>query len=185
MRRKMISTLLAATLVIALAVSLPIYLLGNSPAISPNNTQMLLKGHVIIQLNGDIVREFDNLITNVGLDAIGACISDATNRPAVFDYIGVGEGTTVPSKTDTDLEDPLGDGRLQGTYTNLAEPGEWQVKAVFPPGTAVGAITESGVFNANIATGGTLLCRQTFPVVNKGVGDTLEITWKFTLVQAP
>ena len=51
----------------------------------------------------------------------------------------------------------------------------------FSPGEAMGAITESGVFNA--AAAGTMLCRQTFVVVNKDANDTLEITWKFTLSQ--
>jgi len=181
-RKKTISALLITTLAVALAVTLPLFVIGGASGVSPNDVLMKLNGHVIIQLNGDTVREFDNLITNVGFDAIGGCVSDTPARPGVFDYIGVGSGTTAPDVTDTDLENPIAGGRSQGAYTNLAAAGQWEVKVVFPPGTATGAITESGVFNA--AAAGTLLCRQTFAVVNKEAGDTLEITWRFTLTQA-
>jgi hypothetical protein len=35
------------------------------------------------------------------------------------------------------------------------------------------------VFNAS--SSGTLLCRTTFSVVNKGAADTLKITWTLTV----
>jgi hypothetical protein len=50
---------------------------------------------------------------------------------------------------------------------------------MFPAGTATGAITEAGIFNA--ATGGTMLCRTTFPVINKGSADSLAVTWVVTV----
>ena len=40
-------------------------------------------------------------------------------------------------------------------------------------------ITEAGIFNAS--TVGTMLCRTTFNVVNKGNDDTLQITWTITV----
>ena len=51
--------------------------------------------------------------------------------------------------------------------------------ATFPAGTGTGAVTEAGIFNAS--SGGTMLCRTTFPVVTKGSGDTLAITWVVTV----
>jgi hypothetical protein len=51
--------------------------------------------------------------------------------------------------------------------------------ATFNPGVATGAITEAAVLNAS--TGGTMLNRSTFPVVNKAAGDTMTITWTVTL----
>jgi hypothetical protein len=51
--------------------------------------------------------------------------------------------------------------------------------ATFPAGTGTGAITEAGIFNAS--TAGTMLCRTTFPVVNKQAGDTIAVTWVVTV----
>lgn len=48
----------------------------------------------------------------------------------------------------------------------------------FGPGNAVGAITEAGVFTAS--SGGTMLARQVFAVINKDSDDSLEITWEIT-----
>ena len=49
--------------------------------------------------------------------------------------------------------------------------------ATFNPGTpsAANAVVEAGIFNAG--SGGELLCRTVFDVVNKGTLDTLSITW--------
>jgi hypothetical protein len=49
--------------------------------------------------------------------------------------------------------------------------------ATFNPGTpaTANAITEAAIFNAG--SGGEMLCRTVFDVVNKGTLDTLSITW--------
>jgi hypothetical protein len=51
--------------------------------------------------------------------------------------------------------------------------------ATFPPGTGTGAVTEAGILDNS--TGGTLLCRTTFGVINKAAADTLGITWTVTV----
>jgi hypothetical protein len=51
--------------------------------------------------------------------------------------------------------------------------------ASFEAGDATGAVTEAGLFNAS--SGGTMLCRTVFSVVNKGAQDILNITWVITL----
>ena len=51
--------------------------------------------------------------------------------------------------------------------------------AAFPAGTGTGAISEAGVLNA--ASGGTMLCRTVFAVVNKGADDAMSITWQITV----
>ena len=45
------------------------------------------------------------------------------------------------------------------------------------PGT--GAITEAGLFDA--ASGGDMLARTVFSVVNKGASDSITITWTITI----
>jgi hypothetical protein len=51
--------------------------------------------------------------------------------------------------------------------------------ASFTAGMSTGAITEAGIFNA--LSSGSMLCRTTFPVVNKETGDSIVITWVVTL----
>ena len=51
--------------------------------------------------------------------------------------------------------------------------------ASFGAGEGTGAITEAGLFNA--VTGGTMLCRTVFSVVNKGASDSMTITWTVTV----
>ena len=45
--------------------------------------------------------------------------------------------------------------------------------------TGTGAITEAGILNAG--SGGTLLCRTVFSVVNKASSDSMTITWTVTI----
>ena len=49
----------------------------------------------------------------------------------------------------------------------------------FPAGTGTGAVVEAAILNAS--SGGTLLCRTVFSVVNKAAADTLKITWTVTV----
>ena len=51
--------------------------------------------------------------------------------------------------------------------------------ATFPAGTGTGAVVEAGILNAS--SGGTLLCRTVFSVVNKGANDAMTITWQITV----
>ena len=51
--------------------------------------------------------------------------------------------------------------------------------ANFAAGVGTGAVKESGIFNGS--TGGTMLCRTTFPVVNKQAGDSMTVTWTVTV----
>ena len=51
--------------------------------------------------------------------------------------------------------------------------------ASFAAGTGTGAITEAGILNAS--SGGTLLCRTVFSVVNKAASDSMTITWTVTI----
>jgi hypothetical protein len=51
--------------------------------------------------------------------------------------------------------------------------------ASFPAGTGTGAVVEAGVLNNS--SGGSLLCRTVFAVVNKGADDSMSITWAITV----
>jgi hypothetical protein len=51
--------------------------------------------------------------------------------------------------------------------------------ATFGAGEGTGAITEAALLNAS--SGGTMLCRTVFAVVNKGSQDSMTITWSVTV----
>lgn len=120
-------------------------------------------------------RNVKNLVVNTGLGYIASRIKDATATPMT--HMAVGSGTTAPSANDTDLQSILGSREVLDstdvTGANVA------FSCGFEAGEGTGAITEAGLFNS--ATGGTMLCRTTFPVINKGASDTLSIVWTVTI----
>lgn len=128
--------------------------------------------------NGNLKQheEVNNVVVTVGKTYLANWLTAATQSDYFMRYIGLGEGTTPASASDTDLETPLAT-RVAGTLSNASNV--WQNIASFGPGVDTGAVTESGIFSAS--SGGTMLAHQVFPVVNKGAGDTLQVTWQVTI----
>lgn len=132
---------------------------------------------ILVRENGDVeVTRKDNIIVNGGFDAICDAIAKST-RPAPFNYIAVGTGTTAPAATQTALVTESA--RVSATYAHTNGTKVFTLTATFEAGTATAALTEAGVFNA--ASAGTMLDRVTFAVINKGANDSLTITFTFTL----
>ena len=119
-------------------------------------------------------RKVKNLTVNSGFKAVCDMMGQGGVQP--FNYCAIGTGTAAPTASDTTLGSETA--RVQGTYTRTADT-VWKNEASFGAGVGTGAITESGLFNAS--SGGTMLCRQTFAVINKGDADTLVVTWQYTL----
>lgn len=119
-------------------------------------------------------RSIKNLVVSAGKTFIASRIVGTTK--AIMSNMAIGTGTTTPAVGQTTLTTEAGRVTLasssfssnQVTYT-----------ATFPAGTGTGAITEAGVFNA--ASAGDMLCRTTFPVVNKAAGDSIAVTWTVTV----
>jgi hypothetical protein len=134
----------------------------------------------IVQTNasGEIVKEFNvpNLVVTAGKNHIASKIAATTNSPAAMTHMAIGTGTSTPGASDTALGTQTGRVSLSGSVVST---NTITYTATFPAGTGDGAITEAGVFNAS--SGGTMLCRTTFPVVNKASGDTIAITWVVTV----
>ena len=127
-----------------------------------------------------------NLVVTVGKNFIANRMKDSTStftQLAEPSYMAVGISNTAPNVADTTLADELARVALTtqgGTVSNAIVT----YQATFNPGTGTGAIVEAGIF-AGAASGtadsGTLLCRTTFAVVNKGADDTMSITWTVTI----
>lgn len=118
----------------------------------------------------------DNIIVNGGFDFICDAIGNAS-RGAVMGYIAVGTSTTAAAATQTALVTELT--RIAAAYAHTAGTKVFTLTATFAAGVATGALTEAGVLNA--ASAGTMLDRVVFPVINKGVNDSLVVTFTFTL----
>jgi len=131
---------------------------------------------VLADAQGNITdeREVPNLVVTVGKNFIASRMIGATDN--VMSHMAIGTGTTAPAVGNTALVTEVG--RVALT-SNVRTNNAIAYVATFPAGTGTGAITEAGIFNAS--SSGTLLCRTTFSVINKGAADTLGITWTVTV----
>jgi hypothetical protein len=118
--------------------------------------------------------EFNNLVVTVGKDFIASRMVGTAS--AVMSHMAIGEGSTSPVVGNTTLGNELG--RVALT-SGTASGSVVTYFATFGAGTGTGPITEAGVFNAGAA--GTMLCRTTFAVVNKGAADSMAVTWTVTI----
>jgi len=117
-----------------------------------------------------------NLVVAVGKNYIASRM--VGTAATVMGYMAIGTGTGTPGSGDTTLGTEAGSGRVALTsFTSSINT--VTATATFGAGAGTGAITEAGIFNANSA--GTMLCRTTFPVVNKAAGDSIAITWVITV----
>ncbi len=118
-------------------------------------------------------RKIHNLVVTTGKTFIAARM---VGTPTTMSHMAIGAGTTSPDAANTVLGSELGRVALtSGTSSGAVVA----YAANFPAGTGTGAITEAGILNAG--SGGTLLCRSTFAVVNKGADDGMSITWQITV----
>lgn len=134
-----------------------------------------IEGRVTILKNGK-VESTTNLTMDDGRKWIAERICGSTN-PAT--HIGVGEGTTEPTVTDTSLESELMRQALD-VAGGTSNANVSTFRSVFREGEATGAITEAGLFLAG--SGGRMTNRATFPVVNKGANDVVTIIWDIEIL---
>lgn len=144
------------------------------------NEQLKMTGALTIvktDASGTIVdkRHIPNLVVSAGKAHIITRMVGTTD--GIMSHMGVGTGAISPAAGDTALGTALG-ARVALTSATPTSNVITYV-ASFPAGVASGAITEAGIFNA--LTAGTMLCRTTFPVVNKAAGDSIVITWVVTI----
>jgi hypothetical protein len=136
---------------------------------------------VVTDKNGFVKEDFtvNNLVVGDGLDFITARMNSTADAAMSHMAIGQGDGNngaSTPVDGDSTLQSELARVALSSdTVTDNAI----EFVATFGAGTGTGAVTEAGVLNAG--TGGTMLCRTTFNVVNKGADDTMTVTWTVTI----
>jgi hypothetical protein len=132
---------------------------------------------VVTDEDGNVKQEHTvpNLVVTAGRNFIASRMVGTTQ--GIMSHMAVGSGTTAPALSQTTLVTQLGSRNTLSTSSVSGNVVTYA--ATFGAGQGTGAVTEAGVFNA--ATGGTMLCRTTFAVINKGANDTLAITWTVTI----
>lgn len=138
------------------------------------NDDLKLKGKLTIALNNEVVQEVDNLVVTAGKGYVASRMKDAS--ATAMSHMAIGSGTTNPAANDTAPETQLG--RVSLTSTAVSGAVVTYV-ATFAAGTGTGAVTEAAILNAS--SGGTMLCRTEFNVVNKGSSDSMTVTWTVTV----
>ena len=132
-----------------------------------------LTGALTIALNDVIVQETENLVVTAGKNWVADRMNDAN---AVMSHMAVGTGTTEALVAQTTLVTENDRNAL--TSTTVTDNAVAYV-ATWAAGDATAAITEAGIFDA--ATGGDMLARTVFSVVNKGAADSMTVTWTVTV----
>lgn len=143
------------------------------------NDGLKLRGDVALVLrdkNGNVKeeRKIKNLIVNTGLNFI---CDRMKNDETAMSHMALGSGSTAAAASDTALGTQLGS--REALDSDTVSSNTITYTSSFEAGDATGAVTEAGIFNAT--SGGTMLCRTVFAVVNKSADDSLSVTWTITL----
>ena len=138
------------------------------------NDNLKLKGRLNIAINGETVKEVDNIVVTAGKGYVASRMKDAS--ATAMSHMGIGTGSTAAAASDT----ALGSKSVRQALTSTTvSSNEVTYVATFSAGSGTGANTEAGIFNAS--SSGTMLCRTVFSVVNKGASDSMTITWTVTV----
>ena len=137
------------------------------------NDGLKLTGKLSIAINDEVVQEVPNLVVTAGKNYVADRIK---NNSTVMSYMAIGTGTAAAAAGNTALGSESA--RTALTSSTVTD-NEIVYVDTFAAGTGTGAITEAGIFNAS--SGGTMLCRTVFSVVNKGASDAMTITWTVTV----
>jgi hypothetical protein len=146
------------------------------------NEEIKITGHVDIVVtdkHGFVkdTRSVKNLVLTAGKEFIASSmLKTTTNSPVAMSHMAIGSGTTAAAIGNTGMESQLGRVALASAASSGAVV---TYTASFPAGTGTGAVTEAGILNNS--TGGTMLCRTVFSVVNKGSDDAMSVTWTVTV----
>ena len=137
------------------------------------NDGLKLTGKLSIAINDKVVQEVPNLVVTAGKNYVADRIK---NNSTVMSHMAIGTGTAAAAAGNTALGSESA--RTALTSSTVTD-NEIVYVDTFAAGTGTGAITEAGIFNAS--SGGTMLCRTVFDVVNKGASDAMTITWTVTV----
>jgi len=138
------------------------------------NDDLKLTGKLTIAINGETVKEVPNLVVTAGKGYVASRMKDTS--ATAMSHMAIGSGTTPAAASQTALVSELARTALTSTTVSGADI---VYVDTFAAGTGTGAVKEAAILNAS--SGGTMLCRTVFSVVNKGANDAMTITWTVTV----
>lgn len=118
-------------------------------------------------------KTYPNLVVNTGKEYIAQRMT--SNSTSVMSAIAVGDGEASPQITDITLNNELA--RNEISFANVSSNTVTYV-CTLPAHVGVGGLVEAGIFNSLETDSGLMLCRTSFPVINKEELDILTITWE-------
>lgn len=130
--------------------------------------------------HGELFEERDlgtGVITNAGVNLWAADWNNATATIKLATWHDSGTGTTAPTVSDTVMQTPTGNARIQGTQSNLTNV--YKTIASLSYG-ATFAITEWGLFTA--ITSGTMFDHRTFTSIPVVSGDVIQFSYSLSLI---
>lgn len=132
----------------------------------------------VFNSNGELKSELNksNLVVSSGKSFIATRISSNSATP--MSHMAIGYGTNPASLSNISLQDEAQNGRIaiaQPTIVNNI----MTFTGIFGPTYGTGQIAEAGIFNSN--SGGLMMCRTSFPPVQKDNEDTIAISWTITI----
>ena len=145
------------------------------------NENLNLTGALTIALNDTVVQETKNLVVTAGKEWVADRMANANT---VMTHMAIGtdttpnSGATIVNAANTTLVTEL-DRNALTTSGGTVSGATISYVCTWAAADGTGAITEAGIFDA--ATGGDMLARTKFDVVNKGAADSMTITWTITV----
>jgi len=138
-----------------------------------------ITGALQISLNNEVVYQCDNLVVTAGKEWVAGRFKDGS-IPDEMSHMALGSGSAAAAVGNTALGTELGSSRIAlttdgGTVSNATV----QYDATWTSSHGAYAIEEAGIFNAS--SGGTMLARTVFAIINKGTDDTVTISWTITV----
>lgn len=133
-----------------------------------------MTGHLAIAINDEVVQEVPNLVVTAGKGYVASRMKDTTQ--GAMSHMAIGTGTTAAAVANTALVSEVDRNALTSTAVSGSTI---TFIATFGAGEGTGAITEAALLNAS--SGGTMLCRTVYAVVNKGSQDSMTVTWSVTV----
>jgi len=138
------------------------------------NDSLKMTGHLAIAINNEVVQEVPNLVVTAGKGYVASRMKDTSL--GAMSHMAIGTNSTAAAANNTALGGEVDRNSLTSTAVSGATV---TYVATFGAGEGTGAITEAALLNAS--SGGTMLCRTVFAVVNKGSQDSMTITWSVTV----
>lgn len=133
-----------------------------------------MTGHLAIAINNEVVQEVPNLVVTAGKGYVASRMKDTSL--GAMSHMAIGTNSAAAAAGNTALGAEADRNGLASTVVSGATV---TYTATFGAGEGTGAITEAALLNAS--SGGTMLCRTVFAVVNKGSQDSMTITWSVTV----